>query len=123
MKKLLLSTTFIFCGIVAFTQTSMNLNQPSPNIAKTAYLTNLTGKVMQAYPNPATDQVRIQHVSFNERAVLSIISMDGKVLQQRTVLPNSLQTDLDIGMLKTGVYILRYDNNHGDVRTLQLVKH
>ncbi len=115
MKHLLLFTSFIFCGIAALAQTS-------PNIVKTAYLTNATGKVMQAYPNPATDQVIIQHVSSPQKAVIYVVSTDGKVLQQRTVVPNTLQTQLSIGMLTKGVYILKYDDAKGDVRTLQLVK-
>lgn len=115
MKKILLFTSFIFCGIAVLAQTS-------PNISKTAYLTNLTGKVMQAYPNPATDQVSIQHVSSPERAVIFLVSTDGRVLQQRTVMPNSHQTQLNIGMLNKGIYILKYDDSKGDVRMLQLVK-
>jgi Secretion system C-terminal sorting domain len=115
MKKILLFTMFIFCGIIAF-------SQASPNLAKTAYLTNLNGKAMQAYPNPAADQVIIQHVSSPERAVISIVSTSGIVLQQRTVVPNTLQTQLSVGMLNKGIYIVRFDDGKSDVRTLQLVK-
>lgn len=129
MKKLLLFTSFVFCGLISFSQitpngsgTENNLNQPSPNINKTAYLTNLTGKVMQAYPNPATDQVTVQHVAAANRAVISVISADGRVLFQRTVLPNTFQTQFNVGMLSRGVYILRFDDNKGDVKTTQLVK-
>jgi len=129
MKKTLLFTTFILCGMIVFSQiypdhsaTATNRNQPSPNIIKTVYLTNLTGKAMQAYPNPATDQVIVQHVSSAERASIFVLNADGKILQQRTVVPNELQTRLQVGMLSKGIYIVRYDNGKGDVRTLQLVK-
>lgn len=122
MKKLLLFISFTFCGIAVFSQTSPNLNQSSPNIAKTAYLTNLTGKVMQAYPNPATDQVTIQHVSSTERAVISIVSTDGRIILQRIVMPNTLQTQFSVGILSKGIYILKFDDSRGDIRTLQLVK-
>ena len=129
MKKILLLTTFIFGGIACFSQIyqdisgkALNLNQPSPNISKIAYLTNITGKVMQAYPKPATDQVTVQHVSSSDRAIIFLINTDGKILQQRTVVPNELQTRLQIGMLSKGIYIVRYDSGKGDVQTLQLVK-
>lgn len=129
MKKFLLSMLCMFCGIMAFsqmyphnTQTASNLNQPSPNIAKTAYLTNITGKLMQAYPNPARDAVIIQHIASTNRAVIYVINTDGKILQQQTVMPNTLQTDLHIGSLSRGIYIVRFDNARGDVRTLKLVK-
>ena len=77
---------------------------------------------MQAYPNPASDQVIIQHVSSPQRAVITIISTDGRVLLQRTVIANTLQTQLNVGMLSKGIYIIRFHDAKGDVRTLQLVK-
>lgn len=124
MKQLLLFTSFIFCGIVAIAQFTPDLTktETSPNLTKTAYLTNLNGKVLQAYPNPAADQVIIQHISSPERAVIFLVSTDGRVLQQRTVMPNTLQTQLNIGMLNKGMYIVKFDDAKGDVRTLRLVK-
>lgn len=115
MKQLLLFTTFILFGFIAVSQTS-------PNFTKTAYLTDLTGKVMQAYPNPAADQVIIQHVSSPNRAVVFLVNMDGKILHQRTVIPNTLQTQLNVGMLSRGIYLVKFDDAMGDVRTLHLVK-
>ena len=115
MKKLLLFTTIIFSGIAALAQTT-------PNLTKIAWLTNNTGKVMQAYPNPATDQVIIQYVSSPETAIISIVSTSGKVLQQHTVVPNTLQTQLHVGLLNKGIYIVRFESAKGDIRTLQLVK-
>jgi hypothetical protein len=103
-------------------QITQPIIQQSPNIVKTAYLTNLTGKIMQAYPNPATDHVLLQHHSTSERAIIFIVSTDGQILQQRTVLPNTLQTELNIGRLNKGIYILKFDDGRGDVRTLKLVK-
>jgi len=151
MKKFLLITLFAVYGITAQAQqmlqspvsaqsqvtppaqipqvqvtTQVLVTQPiiqqSPNIVKTAYLTNLTGKIMQAYPNPATDHVLIQHHSSSERAIIFLVSTDGQILQQRTVLPNTLQTELSIGRLNKGIYILKFDDGRGDVRTLKLVK-
>lgn len=115
MKKILLFASFVFCGLLSFSQTTPELN-------KTAYLTNLNGKAVQAYPNPATDQVTVQHVAFANRAVVSVISTDGKVVFQQTVLPNTLQTQFSVGGLSRGMYILKFDDSKGDVRTLQLVK-
>jgi hypothetical protein len=77
---------------------------------------------MLAYPNPAIDQVTIQHVSSPERAVIFLMSTDGKILQQRTVVPHSLETKLNLSMLNKGIYVLRFDDSKGDIRTVQLVK-
>jgi hypothetical protein len=103
-------------------QATRPIVQQSPNMVKTAYLTNLTCKTMQAYPNPATDHVLIQHMSTSERAVITIVSTDGQIMQQRTVLPNTYQTELGISRLTKGIYILKFDDGRGDVRTLKLVK-
>lgn len=129
MKKILLSASFVFCGVAAFSQitpgtygTPNNTDQTSPNISKTAYLTNLTGKVVQAYPNPARDQVIVQHVSFANRAVMSVISADGRVMFQQTVMPNTMQTQFSVGKLSSGMYFLKFDDSRGDVRVIQLLK-
>ena len=114
MKKLFLFAAITFSVIAAQSQTT-------PELTKTAWLTNNTGKVMQAYPNPATDQVIIQHVSSPETAVLSVVSSSGKILQQHTVVANTLQTQLHIGLLNKGIYIVRFETAKGDVRTMQLV--
>ena len=152
MKKFLLLFSFVVYGVNAWTQEMLKspvsaqsqvtppaqippptegipniqvtqpIAQQSPNLIKTAYLTNLTGKMMQAYPNPASDHVLIQHVATTERAIITVVSTDGQVLFQRTVLPNTLQTELSIGKLNRGIYILKFDDGSGDVRTLKLVK-
>lgn len=115
MKKLFLFAVITLSGIAVFAQTK-------PELTKTAWLTNNTGKAMQAYPNPAVDEVMIQHVSSPERAILSVISTDGRMLLQRTIVANTLQTQLHIDMLSKGMYIVKFEGAKGDVRTLQLIK-
>lgn len=129
MKKILLIGISLLGVMGAFaqvypdnTQNAQNSRELSPQVARTAYLTNLNGKLMQAYPNPARDEVVIQHVASADRAVLSLIGLDGKIVQQQTVMPNTLQTNLRIGSLPRGLYVVRFDNSRGDVRTLRLVK-
>ena len=77
---------------------------------------------MQAYPNPAADEVTIQLVSSPKTAVLSVISTNGITLQRHTIVPNTLQTQLHVGLLSKGMYIIRFETARGDVRTMQLVK-
>ncbi len=87
------------------------------------YTREFTDKSIQAYPVPAVDMVTIQHARSSERAMLSLTGMDGKVLQQKAVMPNTLQTQFNISRLGKGLYIVRYDDGMGDVRTLKLMKH
>ncbi len=81
-----------------------------------------TDKSIQAYPVPAVDMVTIQHARSADRAVISLAGMDGKILLQKTVMPNTLQTQLNISRLSKGLYIVKYDDGMGDIRTLKLVK-
>lgn len=86
------------------------------------YTREQTDKSIQAYPVPAVDMVTIQHARAADRAVILLASMDGKILQQKTVMPNTLQTQLNISMLGKGLYIIKYDDGMGDIRTLKLIK-
>ena len=129
MKKIIAFISALCWGFAASSQvypnnaqSSSDLHQPSPQLAQVAYLSRLDGKLMQAYPNPAKDEVVIQHVASDNRAVLSIINPDGRILQQQTVMPQTLQTSLHIGKLSRGIYMVRFDDNRGDVRVLRLVK-
>lgn len=122
MKQFLLLTSFIFCAMIGSAQIAPSGSEPSPNIAKTSYIQTLNGKVMQAYPNPAIDQVTVQHVSSANRAVIYLITMEGRVLLQQNVIPNSLQTNINVRGLTKGIYMLKYDDTKGDVRTIRLIK-
>jgi len=81
-----------------------------------------SGGQIQMYPMPARDQVTIQHDKALENTVISLLSPDGKILQSKVVVPGSFQTQLNINTLSAGIYIVRYADGKGDLRTLKLVK-
>ncbi len=77
---------------------------------------------IQIYPVPAADQVTIQHSKSSEKSVITLLSPDGRILQQKVVIPNTLQTQLHISTLNSGLYIVRYDDGHGDVQIGKIMK-
>ncbi len=77
---------------------------------------------IQIYPVPATDQVTIQHSKSLEKSMITLISPDGKIVQQVVAVANTLQTQLNINTLNSGLYIVRYDDGHGNVQIAKLVK-
>ena len=77
---------------------------------------------IQIYPVPAVDQVTIQHSKASDKTIITLVSPDGKVLQQKVAVPNSFQTQLDLGMLTKGIYIVKYDDGNGDVQNAKIVK-
>jgi len=77
---------------------------------------------IQIYPLPATDQVIIQHSKSSENSVIILLSPDGKILQQKVAVANTLQTQLNISTLTSGLYIVRYDDGNGNIQTAKIVK-
>jgi hypothetical protein len=107
---------------IAQVQGQRQVTEQSPNINRTPYLTNLTGKTIQAYPNPATDRVLIQHVATTGRATITLISTNGQIIQEKSVAPNTFETEINVSRLIKGIYIVKFDDGRGDVKIVKLVK-
>ena len=77
---------------------------------------------LQVYPQPAYEQVTIQHNKANERAAFTLYSADGKIIMQKLAMPSTQQTQLNISNLNSGLYMLRYDDGTGKIQTKSLIK-
>ena len=77
---------------------------------------------LQVYPQPAYEQVTIQHNKAIERAAFTLYSADGKIIMQKLAMPSTQQTQLNISNLKSGLYMLRYDDGTGNIQTKALIK-
>jgi hypothetical protein len=77
---------------------------------------------IQAYPNPVRDMVTIQHNKAMERSLITLVSPDGRVLQQKLTLSSTYQTQLDLSTLKPGLYLVKYDDGRGSVQTVKIIK-
>jgi len=77
---------------------------------------------IQLYPVPAVSHVFVQHDKVTNNAMISLLSIDGKVIKQVRPVSNSFQTQLNVGELNGGVYFVRYDNGEGSVETIKMVK-
>ena len=54
------------------------------------------------YPNPATDKIYIN--GLEQGAVISVVSLDGKILQSQKIEPNTSSVNLN---LHSGLYLLK----------------
>ncbi|TZF82273.1 T9SS type A sorting domain-containing protein [Pedobacter sp. BS3] len=63
------------------------------------------------YPNPATDKLTIRHENITNKAAISIIQADGKVVLKTIAQPNTTETTLYINKLPQGAYILKLEIN------------
>jgi len=86
------------------------------------YAKDQTGAQIQVYPVPAIDQVTIQHLKATDNTRISLVSPDGKIIQQVVALPNSLQTQLNISNLQRGLYFVRYNDGQGEVQVSRIIK-
>lgn len=77
---------------------------------------------IQLYPMPARDQVYVQHEKAPAKASIIIYGLDGRTIKQVQAIPNTFQTSLDIGNLKSGMYLIKYDDGKGDIQSAKLVK-
>lgn len=86
------------------------------------YSKETTLSQIEIYPLPAHDQVTIQHNLSSDRATITLYSNDGKLIMQKLVLPNTLQTQLNISNVNGGLYIVRYDDGKGKIESKNLYK-
>lgn len=81
-----------------------------------------TDSQIQVYPVPANEQVTIQHRKTSGKTTISLISPDGKVLQQVVAVPGTFQTQININNLQNGLYFVRYDDGQGNIQISRVIK-
>jgi len=65
----------------------------------------ITAEMVQIFPQPASDQITILFPFTGENLNLQLVSMDGKIL--KTGIISSRQTELNVGNIPAGVYVLK----------------
>lgn len=75
---------------------------------------NTSFNPISVYPNPCSNQMTVTSVQGNFNGILSILNIEGKVLQKIT-LKETKSADIDISDLQEGIYTLVYhDYTKGD---------
>lgn len=123
-------------GVVSYTYTDAAYNTGSnyyrlkavDNDGKFKYSSVVLFKVgrkglsLRAYPSPASTEVTIQHDIATEISQISIISMDGRLVELVKPAPGKVETTISLEKLQKGFYMIRYTNSEGEVETVKLVK-
>lgn len=86
------------------------------------YANGQGGSALQIYPVPASSMVTVQHNKSSAKAIITLFSPEGKAIQSVQTIPNTLQTQLNIATLLTGVYIVSYDDGSGAIQSMKLIK-
>ena len=77
--------------------------------------------VLKAFPLPVAGSVTVQHAAANNGRI-SIASANGQIVKTVVHEKGSVQTELDLGGLKAGMYLLRFDAGDGTIETIKLIK-
>jgi hypothetical protein len=90
-------------------------------IVRITNATSFAGQ-LKSYPSPARSMVTLEHAKLGNSALVTINSMDGRVL--RTIRPGSnlSTTMIDISALTPGLYIIRLDDGQGKIESTTIVK-
>jgi hypothetical protein len=78
--------------------------------------------LLKAFPTPFTKTVSLQHATASAASLISITSVDGRLI--KSVLPTrgAQQTDIDLSTAKPGLYLIRFNNGDGRAESLKILK-
>jgi hypothetical protein len=78
--------------------------------------------VLKAFPIPAQNQVTLQHNEAGNSAIISLVGFDGRMVKTIRPTAGSMQTEINLTGLPSGMYVVRYDNGKGQVEMVKVVK-
>ncbi len=78
--------------------------------------------VLEIYPVPSNDMITIQHNKSAEKAILTLYTTNGKIVLHKNVQLNTYQTQVNIGMLPSGTYLVKYDDGTGTMQSKVIYK-
>jgi hypothetical protein len=77
---------------------------------------------LRAYPQPARNEVTLEHGTAVAGARLAISAANGQIVKKVDIQVGETQTLVDLTTLKAGLYLVRFDNGNGQTETVKLVK-
>lgn len=95
---------------------------PSVRVASNKTVPSRMISDIDIYPNPVRDQLQVNWKQTDtETITLDVYAMDGQtILTQR--IKESDQFRLDVSALNTGIYVIRMQNESGEVQSVKFVK-
>jgi VCBS repeat-containing protein len=78
--------------------------------------------VLKAFPSPVKTGFTLQHAAASKGATIGISSADGKLIKIISPAAGSIQSSVDLSNVKSGLYLIRFDDGNGAVESLKLVK-
>jgi len=83
------------------------------------------GKNVSVYPNPATDKIIVEiNAEVSEGSVISLISLQGKVIYSEVVKENTTdyRTEIDVDNYARGIYLLKLEDENSSIQQRIIVQ-
>lgn len=78
--------------------------------------------VLSAFPQPAQNNVTINHGAVKAGSQITVSSEDGRMVQRVSPAEGTTQTILNLTSLKAGLYLVRLKNSDGNTETIKVLK-
>ena len=95
-------------GTSGYTMLENYLNGLTATVLATAAPAGNSAAALQAYPNPAQNELTVAHPVAGRQAEVQVYSLLGQLLTTVAVTPGSLETRLPVTELAPGTYLVRY---------------
>jgi hypothetical protein len=102
------SVSEIVCDNFEFAQNAYPVTAINNNIKDT----------FRVFPNPASKKINIMADGFDNNGIINIYSLNGDLCLSKQI--NSLQEEINIESLKSGIYVLSIQNAAG-IKTQKLI--
>ncbi len=96
-------------------------NDSAPNCDDSLKNPVFDNEAIKVFPNPVSDILSIQSNTFSDGAVISLIDVTGRTINQIAVQPSATEVSLDTSDLTSGVYFVKINNNKVKTTTIKRI--
>ena len=80
------------------------------------------GLALRIYPLPATNEVTLEHDIATSSSVISIMSIEGRLIRSMKPAAGQAQSTIDVSTMKPGVYVIKYTTDNQEATSIKLIK-
>ncbi|MFN8207892.1 MAG: T9SS type A sorting domain-containing protein [Bacteroidales bacterium] len=93
----------------------MNYTVSDVGIVSETWIHSPESRKWKIYPNPASDNIYVWIETGKEKAILTLMDIQGKIMQVKEILPDAPQSslELDVSNLDPGIYLLVLKTSEG----------
>ena len=78
--------------------------------------------LFKVFPTIVRNNFTVQHPAIKSGSRITLCASDGRLIRSFVPSAGSIQTQVDLGSQRSGIYIVRFDNGEGKIETVKVVK-